>query len=49
MMQLMKYSGLPTLKGGSATVKCMNYRFTHVMEDLLDAIRDGTVSVNERL
>ncbi|HRR02319.1 MAG TPA: Hpt domain-containing protein, partial [Treponemataceae bacterium] len=37
-----------TLKGGSATVEMHELSgFTHVMEDLLDAIRDGTVSVNE--
>jgi len=39
-----------TLKGGSATVEMHELSgFTHVMEDLLDAIRDGTVSVNEKV
>jgi two-component system chemotaxis sensor kinase CheA len=38
-----------TLKGGSATVEMHELSgFTHVMEDLLDVIRAGTVSVTDR-
>ena len=37
-----------TLKGGSATVEMMELsRFTHLIEDVFDAIRSGKVSVNE--
>lgn len=37
-----------TLKGGSATVEMHELSgFTHVMEDLLDALRDGSLSVTE--
>ncbi|CEM61370.1 chemotaxis protein CheA [Treponema phagedenis] len=37
-----------TLKGGSATVEMQELStFTHAMEDLLDALRSGTVKVNE--
>lgn len=37
-----------TLKGGSATVEMVELAgFTHVMEDLLDAIRSKKVSINE--
>ncbi len=37
-----------TLKGGSATVEMHELSgFTHVMEDLLDVIREGTVQINE--
>ena len=37
-----------TLKGGSATVEMHELSgFTHVMEDLLDAIREGSVEITE--
>ncbi|MCL2764986.1 MAG: chemotaxis protein CheA [Treponema sp.] len=37
-----------TLKGGSATVEMMELsQFTHIIEDVFDAIRAGQVSVNE--
>jgi two-component system chemotaxis sensor kinase CheA len=37
-----------TLKGGSATVEMMELaNFTHLVEDLLDAIRAGQISVTE--
>ncbi len=37
-----------TLKGGAATVEMHELAgFTHVMEDLLDVIREGTVQINE--
>ena len=37
-----------TLKGGSATVEMLELsKFTHAMEDLLDEIRSGSVSVTE--
>ncbi len=37
-----------TLKGGSATVEMHELaEFTHVMEDLLDALRSGTLAVTE--
>lgn len=37
-----------TLKGGSATVEMMELSsFTHVVEDLLDEIRNGSVAVTE--
>ncbi|MDL2229827.1 chemotaxis protein CheA [Treponema sp. OttesenSCG-928-L16] len=37
-----------TLKGGAATVEMMELsHFTHLVEDVLDAIRSDTVSVNE--
>jgi len=37
-----------TLKGGSATVEMMELsHFTHLVEDVLDAIRSGKLSVNE--
>lgn len=37
-----------TLKGGSATVEMMELAsFTHVVEDLLDEIRNGSVAVTE--
>lgn len=37
-----------TLKGGSATVEMHELSgFTHIMEDLLDVIREGTVAVTE--
>ncbi|HHU35700.1 MAG TPA: chemotaxis protein CheA [Treponema sp.] len=39
-----------TLKGGSATVEMHELSgFTHVMEDLLDVIREGTVSITEQV
>ncbi|MCL2410953.1 MAG: chemotaxis protein CheA, partial [Treponema sp.] len=37
-----------TLKGGSATVEMMELsHFTHLVEDVFDAIRGGQISVNE--
>ncbi|MDR0568625.1 MAG: chemotaxis protein CheA [Spirochaetaceae bacterium] len=37
-----------TLKGGSATVEMMELsHFTHLVEDVLDAIRSDTVTINE--
>ena len=37
-----------TLKGGSATVEMTELAgFTHVVEDLLDELRSGTISVTE--
>ena len=37
-----------TLKGGSATVEMMELsRFTHIVEDVLDAIRSDQIAVNE--
>ncbi|MCL2804638.1 MAG: chemotaxis protein CheA [Treponema sp.] len=37
-----------TLKGGSATVEMMELsKFTHLIEDVFDAIRGGQISVNE--
>ena len=39
-----------TLKGGSATVEMMELsHFTHVVEDVLDAIRSDKVSINEEV
>jgi two-component system chemotaxis sensor kinase CheA len=37
-----------TLKGGSATVEMMELsHFTHIVEDVLDAIRSDQIAVNE--
>src|SRR5215469_2667786 len=37
-----------TLKGGSATVEMMELsKFTHLVEDVLDAIRSDQIAVNE--
>ncbi len=39
-----------TLKGGSATVKMTELsEFTHAVEDLLDEVRSGTISISEEI